>query len=110
LGLLGNRDLSRSVAALHRADYAAAATAVDHARRWEPWSSAPWAQLALIRHLQGDTERERLAWEQAVAKDPRDWELWVGLASVSHGREYRRALRRLSVLSPAAAAGVKGHP
>jgi hypothetical protein len=109
-GLLGNRDLSRSVAALHKADYAAAAAAAEHARRWEPWSSAPWAQLALIRHLQGDTERERLAWEQAVAKDPHDWELWVGLASVSRGREYRLALRRLSVLSPAAAAGVKGHP
>jgi len=74
------------------------------------WSSAPWAQLAFIRKLQGDTGGERAAYEHAVVKDPSDWELWVGLASVSKGAEYRHALARLSVLSPGAAAGVRGKP
>jgi tetratricopeptide (TPR) repeat protein len=109
-GLLGSRDLSRSVDALHTADYAAAVSAAHSARRWEPWSSAPWAQLALIRRLQGDKRGEQAAYERAVAKDPRDWELWLGLVSVSHGTEYRHALQRLSLLSPAAAAGVRGRP
>jgi tetratricopeptide (TPR) repeat protein len=107
LGLLGNVAITRSAEAIHAANYAAAVAAVEDARRWEPWSSAPYAELALIRHLQGKAADERAAYEEAVAKDPRNWELWVGLASVSHGAEYRHALHRLSVLSPAAAAGVR---
>jgi hypothetical protein len=109
-GLLGNRALARSADSLHTRNYPAAVAAAKDARRWAPWSSAPWAQLALIRRIQGERGRERVAYERAVAEDPRNWQLWLGLVSVSHGAEYRHALARLSALSPAAATGVKEKP
>jgi hypothetical protein len=109
-GLLGNRALARSADALHTRNYPAAVAATKDARRWQPWSSAPWAQLALIRRIQGDRRAERIAYERAVVEDPSDWQLWLGLVSVSRGAEYRHALARLSALSPAAATGAKEKP
>ena len=105
LGLLGNRALARSANAVHAHSYSAAVAAAQDARRWQPWSSAPWAQIAFIRRLQGNTAGERAAYKRAIAKDPHNWELWLGLVSVSHGAQYKHALRTLSALSPAAAAG-----
>jgi O-Antigen ligase len=109
-GLLGNRALARGVGAIHAKDYTAAVAATRDARRWAPWSSAPWAQLALIRQFQNDLPAARAAYRHAVAKDPNNWELWLALVSVSHGTERTHALARLSVLSPQTAAKVKGNP
>jgi cytochrome c-type biogenesis protein CcmH/NrfG len=107
-GLLGNRALARGVEAIHAKNYDAATAAAEDARRWAPWSSAPWGQLAFIREFQNDLAGARAAYKQAVAKDPRNRELWLGLVSVSHGAERRHALARLSVLSPTSAANAKG--
>jgi tetratricopeptide (TPR) repeat protein len=109
-GLLGNRALTSSSNALGQGNFAAAVSAANSARRWAPWSSQPWAQLALIHRLQGDRAAARAAYEQAVAKDPSNWQLWLGLLSVSTGTERAQALDRLSALSPAAATGVRGSP
>jgi O-Antigen ligase len=109
-GLLGNRALTSSSNALGQGNFTAAVSAAKSARRWAPWSSQPWAQLALIRRLKGDRAGARVAYRQAVAKDPGNWQLWLGLLSVSTGAERAHALARLSVLSPAAAAGVRGAP
>ena len=109
-GLLGNRALARGDAAIHTGNDAAAVAAAQDARRWAPWSSAPWAQLAFVRKLQSDPEGERAAYKQAVAKDPRNWELWLELLSVSRGKERVHALAELSVLNPGAAAGARGKP
>jgi tetratricopeptide (TPR) repeat protein len=107
-GLLGNRALVSSGDALGRGDLAGAVSAAESARRWAPWSSEPWAQLAAIRQAQGDRAAELAAYRQAVAKDPRNWQLWLGLVAVSRGAERAHALDRLARLSPAAAAGVRG--
>ena len=108
-GLLGNRALARGNAAIHAGNLSAAAAAARDARRWAPWSSAPWAQLAFIRQIQGNTAAgERAAYKQAVAQDPHNWELWLGLLTVSHGAARAHALAALSDLNPAAAAGVRG--
>jgi tetratricopeptide (TPR) repeat protein len=109
-GLLGNRALARGVDAIHARNYDAAVGAADDARRWAPWSSAPWGQLAFIREFQNDLAGARAAYRQAVAKDPRNWELWLGLVSVSHGAERTHALARLAVLSPATAARARAKP
>jgi cytochrome c-type biogenesis protein CcmH/NrfG len=105
LGLLGNQALVRSGNALKQGNFAAAVAAADDARRWAPWSAQPWQQLASIRIVQGDRAGARAAYRKAVTKDPRDWELWLGLASVSTGAERGRAVARLAKLSPAAASG-----
>lgn len=107
LGLFGNRALARSANAVHSGDYSSAVAAAADARRWQPWSSAPWAQLAFIHRLQKDPAAERAAYERAIAKDPRNWQLWLGLTSVTHGAAYKHALHRLAALSPAAAAGTR---
>ncbi len=109
-GLLGNRALARGVEAIHAKDNKAAIAAAKDARRWAPWSSAPWAQLAIIREFQNNLAGARAAYIHAVAKDPHNWELWLALVSVSHGPERTHALARLSTLSPQTAANVRGKP
>jgi O-antigen ligase len=110
LGLLGNRALARSGAALRNGDFVTAAAAARDARRWAPWSAQPWQQLAAVRLAQGDVAAARDAYRKAVAKDPRDWQLWLGLASVSRGAERGHAVEQLTSLNPAAAAVFKQGP
>jgi O-antigen ligase len=100
LGLLGNRALARSGTDLRDGDFTAAAAAADDARRWAPWSSQPWEQLAIVRLARGDRAGGRIAYRHAVAKDPSDWQLWLGLASVSRGGERAHALAVLKTLHP----------
>jgi len=100
LGLLGNRPLARSGSDLRQGNYAAAASAAIEARRWAPWSSQPWEQLAVVRLARGDRAGGRVAYREAVAKDPHDWQLWLGLASVSSGAERARSLTVLKTLHP----------
>jgi tetratricopeptide (TPR) repeat protein len=109
-GLLGNRALASSTNAIHAGNTANAIAAAKDARRWAPWSSAPWAQLAFIHKLRGDRTAARAAYQQAVAKDPRDWELWLELLVVSRGTERAHALAQLRIANPGAAAGVTGKP
>jgi O-Antigen ligase len=109
-GLLGNRALARGNSAIHAGNLSAAAADARDARSWAPWSSAPWAQLAFIRQIQGNTAGERAAYKRAVAQDPRSWELWLELLTVSHGAARPHALAVLSDLNPGAAAGVRGKP
>lgn len=103
LGLLGNQALARSGNAMKQGNFAAAAAAAADARRWAPWSAQPWQQLASVRIVQGDRAGALAAYRKAVAKDPRDWELWLSFASVSTGAERARAVARLAALSPGAA-------
>jgi hypothetical protein len=102
VGLLGNRALARSGHALRHGNTAAAAAAANDARRWAPWSSQPWQQLAVIRTVAGDRAGARDAYRHAVAKDTRDWILWLGLAATSTGSERAHALARLQALHPSA--------
>ena len=109
-GLLGNRALANTGDALRHGNVAAALSAAEDARRWAPWSSQPWLALAGVRRAQGDRAGELAAYRQAVEKDPRNWELWLDLVSVSRGAERVHALARLALLNPGAAAGARGAP
>jgi hypothetical protein len=100
VGLLGNRALAQSGNDLRHGNYTAAAGAAVDARRWAPWSSQPWEQLAIVRLARGDRTGGRAAYRDAVAKDPHDWQLWLGLASVSRGAERAHSLAMLKALHP----------
>jgi cytochrome c-type biogenesis protein CcmH/NrfG len=104
-GLLGNRALARGGEALHDGDYARAAEAAKDARRWAPWSSQPWAQLAAVRTARGDRPGAADAYRKALAKDPDDWQLWLGLAGQSRGAARAHAVEELERLHPGAAGG-----
>jgi cytochrome c-type biogenesis protein CcmH/NrfG len=104
IGLLGNRALSASSDAAARHDYSAAVSQARRARTLAPWSSQPWLQLANIRLQQGRSREAVEAYRRALAKDPDDWTIWVGLAGITTGAEHAHALGRLRVLAPAVAA------
>jgi hypothetical protein len=108
VGLAGNRALGRSGADLAKGDLVGALAADRDARRWAPWSAQPWQLLGQIRTVTGDAAQARAAFHKAVAKEPRNWELWLGLAASSSGRERDRALARLRALSPRVGAQAGG--
>jgi hypothetical protein len=106
-GLLGNRALARTGDELRHGNVGQALSAARAAHRWAPWSSEPYAALAAVRRAQGDRAGERAAYRQAVAKDPRDWELWLELYRLSAGTDRAQALAHLARLNPGVAAAVR---
>jgi len=109
-GLLGNRALARSSDALASSEFAKAASLAHDAQTWAPWSSEPWQQLAVVRTAQGDFGGARSAYRHAIVKDPHDWRLWLGLASVAKGAERASALLELRQLNPGVATASETTP
>ena len=103
LGLVENRSLVQSADHAQRGDYKDALALARRARWLAPWSSDPWAQIAGIRIQQGRRIDAVDAYRHAVAKDPDDWTLWLGLAAQSRSRERAQAVARLRVLAPSIA-------
>ena len=95
-GLLGNRALVRSGDAFGKAisppHSAARARGGRPGRRSRGRS---WPRFASPRA----TGRRCAAYRQAVAKDPRDWQLWLGLAAIARGPNARARWPR-HMLSP----------
>jgi tetratricopeptide (TPR) repeat protein len=110
LGLVENRSLAQSADHAQRGDYKQALALARRARRLAPWSSDPWAQIAGIRIQQGRRIDAVDAYRHAVAKDPDDWTLWLGLAAQSRSRERAQAVARLRVLAPSVAKTFTGTP
>ena len=100
VGLMGNRALARSGSDFANGHYSAALSAANDARHWAPWSSEPWQQLASIRIAEQNLPAARDAYRHAVAKDPHDWTLWLGLVSVTSGAERTHALAEVQRLLP----------
>jgi hypothetical protein len=72
------------------------------ARRAEPWM--PWSAQPLVLRGQAELGAGRLAaarasFRRAVARDAGNWQAWLGLALVSHGRERQAAVARASTLN-----------
>ena len=100
LAFVGNRTQAAAADALDRADAEAAMTQALHARRWEPWSGAPWRLLGEADLELGRVEQARSAFRRGLAEDSGDWELWLDLALTSKGAERREALDQVAVLNP----------
>lgn len=99
-GLLGNVALNRAQAAASAGDWSSAARWADRATSLAPWSSEPLRRLALA---QPTAARARPLFLKAIAKDRRDWRLWLELAWASNGAERANAIaeaRRLNPYSP----------
>ena len=100
LAFVGNRAQAAAADALDRADAEAARTQALRARRWEPWSGAPWRLLGEAELELARVEQARSAFRRGLVEDRRDWELWLDLALTSKGAERREALGQVERLNP----------
>ena len=100
---VGNSALAVGSNAADDGRYEHAAEQARRAARWAPWASDPWEALGEARLARGDDATARESFRKAIAKDPRDWNLWYGLARASEGRARAAALARARELNPRSA-------
>jgi O-Antigen ligase len=108
--ILSENELRRSRSAAARGDRVSALDAADMARRIEPWNASAYVQLALLHEEAGEYERARRAIEQALARDGRDWTLWVVAMRIQNelgdASAARTSLERARRLNPFSAQSV----
>jgi hypothetical protein len=97
---IGNHALAASQDALDAGNYASAQTHAQKAARWAPWLSQPWIIEGQIAALDQDRDAAKADFKKAVAKDPRNYLAWYGLAGVTSGAAHRRAVARTIELNP----------
>jgi hypothetical protein len=107
LSLLSSTSLEASRTAAARGEVAHALKAADRARALQPWAAAPHLQLALVLEEAGDLRAARVEISRAVARDRRDWRLWLVAARIETERGNIRGaraalaeVRRLNPLLP----------
>lgn len=102
--LLSELKLRDSEAAVTRNDAEAALSDARAARALEPWAASPYLQLALVQEHVGDLEAARDSIRKAVARDSRDWRLWLVAARLETKLglipEARASLARAATLNP----------
>jgi O-antigen ligase len=98
--LAGNEALGVASAALDTDNPARAARDARWAKRLVPWSADPWRLHGEALLSQGDVEGATRDFETALRKDPSDWDSWVDLALVTHGKVRREAVERAARLNP----------
>jgi O-antigen ligase/polysaccharide polymerase Wzy-like membrane protein len=105
--LVGETKLADSREAVRRDDLQDAASDARAAQAIQPWSSAPYLQLALVRERSGDLTRAREAARDAVRHDSDDWRVWLVVTrlavrdgDVAAARTALRQARRLNPRSP----------
>jgi hypothetical protein len=99
VSMTGNRALGQADRAADRADPAAAAKYARRAARWAPWSSEPVRLEADAALESGAVAEARRLYAKAIAKDPQNWELWLGLALASDGQGRQTALAHAAELN-----------
>ena len=102
VGLVGNNALEAGARAAAERDWDRAAREARTARRWAPWSAEPLYLLGEVELAQGRRAAARASLRKAVAKDGRDWYLWLTLARTADGRPRRAALAEAARLNPLA--------
>ena len=96
----GNHALETARHALDEAQPRRAADAAHDARGWAPWSPEGWRLLGEAQLEQGRVAAARASFRRGLAKDDRDWELWLDLALAETGAARRNALEHASALNP----------
>jgi O-antigen ligase/polysaccharide polymerase Wzy-like membrane protein len=105
-----NASITESQTAAARGDLTAARADAVTARTFEPWAATPYLQLALVEEKLGRLHVARRRMEQAIARDGRDWRLWLVATRIEtdlgeiRAAEARLAnVRQLNPRSPAIA-------
>jgi O-antigen ligase len=100
VGLLGNVAAGRSDGAARQGNWTSAEHYARQTIRWSPWSSVGWQELGEAQLVLGELSGARHSLRRAIAKDPRNWVLWLDLASAEQGARRRAALRMARQLNP----------
>ena len=100
VGALGNAAAAKSESAIRSGDFRAAASSAHHAIRWTPWSSVGWKDLGEAQLALRQFGPARRSLRKAIAKDPRNWVLWLDLSAASRGQAKRAALSQALKLNP----------
>ena len=98
--LVGNLSLARASSAAGAGNWAASARDAKRARTWMPWSSEPWRLLGEAQLGLGERQAAVTSFDRAIAKSPRDWNLWFDLARATLGSQQRTALAQAAALDP----------
>lgn len=100
VGLIGNSALSASANATAKENWHTADAQARKATNWAPWSSEGWRLLGESELEQAKFAAARLNFQKAIAKSPKDWNLWLDLALASGGTAKRRAALEALRLNP----------
>lgn len=100
VALVGNRAGAGAEKALRVGAAERAEAEARRAARWAPWSAHPLRTLAEAQLLQREREEAQETIRKALAKEDRDWRLWLTLAIAADGRERRDAFKRAETLNP----------
>lgn len=100
LALAGNTEVSGSSKSLAAGHPARAAAEARRAVHLLSWSEAPWRRLGEAQFVAGDLSAARASFRKAIAKDRRDWTLWLELGQSSAGAARTRALVEAARLNP----------
>ena len=98
--LVGNAAAGRSQSAAASGDWQTSATYARRVVRWAPWSSVGWQDLgeAQLRLHQRAAAEQSIS--KAIAKDPKNWVLWLDLAAASTGPGKVAAVDQALALNP----------
>jgi O-antigen ligase len=99
-GLAGNATLAGARSSLDAGDARSAVRDARWAKSLVPWSPEPWRLHGEALLSQGDVAQARRDFMQGLRKDSSDWDSWVDLISVSHGKERRQAAEHARRLNP----------
>jgi O-antigen ligase len=100
VGLVGNIALARSAHAAAHGNWARSASQARRAANWAPWSSEALKRLGEAQLALGRTAAAERTFRQAIAKNPRDWELWNDLSQAATGTASERAFAVAKRLNP----------
>ncbi len=100
VGLVGNMALAESAEAARAGDWQQSESKARRAATWAPWSPEPWQRIGQAQLAEGELAAARASFRQAIAKDERDWNLWLDLARASEGKAQLAALERATKLNP----------
>ena len=100
VGLVGNMALAQSADAARAGDWGESESKARRAATWAPWSPEPWQKIGEAQLARGELAAAQDSFRKAIAKDERDWELWLDLARASEGPALERALAEATRLNP----------
>jgi tetratricopeptide (TPR) repeat protein len=100
VSLLGHRSLAAADAALAAGELDRAEAHAHRADRLSFWSAEPTRLLAEAALARGHRAAAARRFRSALAREPRDWRLWYGLAAASGGQAAEHARVRARALNP----------